>query len=500
MKKSTFLRGAACISALFAGQAVQADVTAEDVWAHWQSQLALYGEDAVSIGAEEKSDGVLVIRNIAMNVEEDDFSMTASISDITLEEQSDGTVRVTMPDSYPLSFTGEDNAQVNLSVIQDTMEMIVSGDPDALNYALTADRYGFELVNVVDGDVTFTGDASFIGNDLRGSYATTTGDVQEVVYALDAASIDMLVDVQLPGSEGEYIVASGKISDISTQGDIAIPTGLDFEDAENPFAEGLEVAAAYTLGGADYVFDINADGDAAAGSISFGVAALDAQLNAQKMAYDFDAQDMEFNVTSSELPLPVEASLGQYGVGLEVPLSAGDEPSDLRMSIDLVDLSVSDFIWDLFDSGAVLPRDPATIQLDISGKATPKFDVTDPALEELMSDQEIPFDLESLSLNNLRLAVAGALLTGSGAFTFDNSDTETFDGFPRPEGDTVINVSGLNGLLDNLVAMGLVPEEQIMGGRMMMGMFARTVGDDQLETTLEVNGEGHVLVNGQRMR
>jgi hypothetical protein len=37
-------------------------------------------------------------------------------------------------------------------------------------------------------------------------------------------------------------------------------------------------------------------------------------------------------------------------------------------------------------------------------------------------------------------------------------------------------------------------------GRLMMGMFARTTGDDQLRTTVEVNDQGHLIVNGQRMQ
>jgi hypothetical protein len=48
--------------------------------------------------------------------------------------------------------------------------------------------------------------------------------------------------------------------------------------------------------------------------------------------------------------------------------------------------------------------------------------------------------------------------------------------------------------------MGLIPEGDLMMPRMMMGMFATTVGDDMLESVLEVNSEGHVLANGQRLQ
>ena len=37
-------------------------------------------------------------------------------------------------------------------------------------------------------------------------------------------------------------------------------------------------------------------------------------------------------------------------------------------------------------------------------------------------------------------------------------------------------------------------------GRMMLGMFTRPTGDDQLTSTFEINAEGQILVNGERIR
>ena len=96
--------------------------------------------------------------------------------------------------------------------------------------------------------------------------------------------------------------------------------------------------------------------------------------------------------------------------------------------------------------------------------------------------------------------MAGAVITGEGSFTFDNEDLQSFAPMPRPEGDAAIQINGLNALLDNLVTMGIVPAEDVMGPRMMMGMFARSTGDDQMEIAIEVNKAGEVLVNGNRVR
>lgn len=76
----------------------------------------------------------------------------------------------------------------------------------------------------------------------------------------------------------------------------------------------------------------------------------------------------------------------------------------------------------------------------------------------------------------------------------------TFPGFPRPEGKLDIAVNGANGLIDKLVQMGFLQQDQVMGARMMMGVFSTPVGDDMLTSTIEVNDQGHVIANGQRLQ
>ena len=107
-----------------------------------------------------------------------------------------------------------------------------------------------------------------------------------------------------------------------------------------------------------------------------------------------------------------------------------------------------------------------------------------------------PGQVISATLNELRLNIAGAELTGDGDFTFNNDFA-----IPVPSGVVNMMLVGGNGLLDTLVGMGLIPEDQAMGARMMMGLFARPGdGDDTLVSTIEVKEDGSVLANGQRIR
>ena len=60
---------------------------------------------------------------------------------------------------------------------------------------------------------------------------------------------------------------------------------------------------------------------------------------------------------------------------------------------------------------------------------------------------------------------------------------------------------GLKGLgLDKLVAMGMFAEDEAMGFRMMLGMFANTSPDkDEMTSTLEFKDKGF-FANGQRLK
>jgi hypothetical protein len=96
---------------------------------------------------------------------------------------------------------------------------------------------------------------------------------------------------------------------------------------------------------------------------------------------------------------------------------------------------------------------------------------------------------------------AGAEVTGKGAFTFDNTDTTTFPGIPAPTGTLDLRIVGANTLIDKLIQLGFLPEDQAMGARMMMGLFAKPVeGEaDTLTSTLEFKDKGF-YANGQRLQ
>jgi hypothetical protein len=496
----TTLRGAVCLAALLTANTALAEVTARQVWDDWKAQLSVYGPNSLSVGAEDMAGDTLTVRDVALTMTEDDVTIRATIGDVSFTEQGNGSVRVTMQDSFPIVLTDRQGMTATVLVTQTGLEMTVSGTSDAIDYAVSANSYRIALDSVVDGDFTFDGDVSMTGNRLTGSYTSRQGDMRELTYAGAVESVDILVDVQIPQAAGEYITLGGKINGLNMQAEIKMPLDGVMINADDYFTNGTSMSGGYTVGKSDYVFDINAEGDQMAGSVSAGSGMLATQISADRLAYSGRTTDVAGTIVSAAAPFPVEIGLSAYGFNLDIPLAASETAQPFAFGIELADLTVSDMIWSLFDPTNVLPRDPATIKIGLAGLARPLFDMMDPAQEQAVMNSDMPFELSEVTLTDLDIAVAGATVTGDGAFSFDNSDMVTFAPLPRPEGALRVQINGLNGLLDNLVTMGLVPADQMMAPRMMMGMFARSTGDDQLESQLEITGDGQVLANGQRIR
>jgi len=249
-------------------------------------------------------------------------------------------------------------------------------------------------------------------------------------------------------------------------------------------------------------FTLDEDGSVTEGRTSSESGEFDIAMSDDGLTYALTTTGMNLAMSGRDIPLPVELAMQETGFNLTVPVSKSDEEQDFELGLTLGDFTMSEMLWGMFDPGGQLPRDPATIALDLGGKVKLFYDLFDPEqMEAVESEGAIPGEVNALDINALTVRAAGAELTGEGAFTFDNTDLETFDGMPAPDGEVDLKLTGANGLLDTLIAMGLLPEDQAMGVRMMMGLLAVPgEGEDSLTSTIEVKSDGQILANGQRIK
>jgi hypothetical protein len=368
------------------------------------------------------------------------------------------------------------------------------------NYDFNADTVAINMTEMaVEGEavpvsVTLTADAA------SGGYVVTRKDNgRDFETNLEADRMTVAAQGAEPGTQNTFLF-DAELSNIGSMSTGFLPDDINMEELPAALRAGLGFAGGLTYESSTAKFSVDADGSQTAGEGGTGAGSLNVALNADALSYATTGADIKFAVRSSDIPLPdLSMSLDEAAFRFAMPVAASDAPQDFAVATALRGLKVSDTIWALVDPMVSLPRDPATLVFDVAGKAKWLIDILNPEAAAEMAGP--PGELNELALSELEVSVAGAELTGSGAFTFDNTDLVTFEGMPAPDGAVDLQLVGGNGLLDKLVGMGLVPEDQAMGFRMMLGLFARVGdGEDTLLSTIEVKPTGEVIANGQRLK
>ncbi|MBL4811673.1 MAG: DUF2125 domain-containing protein [Rhodobacteraceae bacterium] len=595
-----YLKTAVCSAALLCATGASADVSIDDVWAELQSQLDMYGPGIVTIGTETRTSTALVIDAITIDVESENLNVLAEISALTLTDNGDGSVTITMADTTPITLSGSGGDGAWFELRNTGFMVTVSGAPDLMIYDTVAASYVIELLKAVDHGEELDIELRVGITDFSAHTATAFGEINHFDSTTHFGTVDMALNMNLPSDNVEMsagflaenlatsIVASipdvlmngemdeseiaaqflairGKLEfsfdsisgqfnldedDEQAQGAFALDTGsvaygydgstfsykvgydaasVQFSDDEaavalnvNAFSFGVGVRLPFAQmisGGVDpeylspFLSDMKIgvdlsfgdmlaqvsiiDGDdTGGGALSIAGANFNIDVTRDVFDHQFALGSTTLQAISPELPFPVNVDLGEFEFAFHLPLSAVDAPEDFDANLTIADLSLNEEIWSMFDPTGALPHDTATLIIKLAGKLQWLGDMFSP---ELMNS-DVPAALHELTLNELTIDMVGVHADGTGAFTFDNSDLETYDGLPRPEGEATFNITGANSLLDKLVEMGLLPGDQVMGVRMMMGMFANSTGDDALTSTITVDAQGRLLANGQQLR
>jgi hypothetical protein len=478
---------------------VLAEITAEDVWNSWQTLAGSYNQKIV-VESENFADGVLTLTGVTTTLELPDGGVaTGEISEMVLTEQGDGTVSMTMPDEYPFTFEAEgsegEDVAMSMRFLQEGLDLVASGDPEAISYDFSAPSMSIVLDEMTENGrpVDMTLNAVMSGTD--GSYTVEGGEPQKIASGFTADSLDIEVAINEPEENVDFDMTLA-ISDVASTSTGAI----------TPFASGADLAAMLKAGfegkgrmtsGAS-TFEIRASDGETPFTLTGGSESgtLDVAMGSDGAVYESTNTGISSILELENMGMPpFELDIAETSGELRMPLIVTEEPRDFGLVVDVNGLSLGESVWAMIDPMGGLPRDPANLELDLSGEGRWKVDFSDPDAMTAMTD-EVPGEVNSLSLNKLLLSFLGAELTGSGDFSFDNATAP-----PAPAGLVNLKLVGANALIDKLIETGLMPEEQAMGARMMLGLFAQPgSGPDELTSTIELKDDGSVLANGQRIR
>ncbi|MDQ2089831.1 DUF2125 domain-containing protein [Marimonas arenosa] len=508
MSKWMKLSGSTAICALMTGSAAFADVTAQDVWGDWKSYMQGFGYELIA--TEATSGGTLTVSDITMGMTlpEGAGAMKMTIGELSFTNNGDGTVTVTMPASQEMKINvapADDlPADVTLDYTNDGFKMLVSGSVNDMTYSYSAASIGVNLKEVVvEGTAVPIGAAQVAVRDINGRSTVKTGNLREIMQSMKAGAITYNIDFANPENAGEFAKVNGTLGLLSFDGTVNMPLGeFDAANMGEMLNAGFAVDGTYGYTGGNMNFHFADDGETVQGSSSSESGSFSVGMSRDMLKYIVGAKGQKVNFMGSEVPFPIDFSFGEVLFKMVMPVSKTDEAQDFALGITLGDFVTSDMIWGMIDPAGQLPRDPATVAFDLSGKVKLAFDMMDPEQMAAVESGQMgmPGEVESLALNNLEVTAAGASLTGKGGFDLDFPTVMMSQGQEGIDGALDLRLSGANGLMGKLVEMGLLPQEQVMSAQMMMGMFAVPAGEDVYTSKIEMKADGQVLANGQRLK
>lgn len=495
--KLAFLGRAAIVAALLSGTAANAQVTAEDVWKSWTDYYASLGQ-AITAGSEEKQGDTLVVTDAKVASEVAEGSLTITIPEVRLKELGDGRVEVTMAPSIPVTSTSKlpdgKMQDMAMTVSNTGLVMIASGTPENLSYDVTAPEIKVAITEMkVDGaPVPMNFDMTLTNN--TGKYQVSGAAPRAIVSEFAADTLSLAVGGTNPEDQSTFNMTAN-YNGLSGNSNATLPDGIDMADMNAAIRAGFAADGTFNYTGGSFKVDFTDASGPGSVSGTDGGGAFNFAMAQDGLTYGGGSKALALSVAAPNMP-PMDAQIAETAFNLQMPLAKSDTAQPMGMVVKLIDLTLSDAIWGMFDPTSQLPRDPATLIVDVSATGKLLVDFLDPALQaEGATPPEMPAELESAKINQLQVKAVGAELTGTGDMTFDNST-----GTPMPIGAIDLQLTGANALIQKLVAMGIIPEDQAMGAQMMLGMFAVPAGDDVLTSKIEFKEGGSIFANGQQIQ
>ncbi|QDY68381.1 DUF2125 domain-containing protein [Qingshengfaniella alkalisoli] len=468
--------------------AVFADVTAEQLWAHWNNP----SNDGVSIAAgqvDTSTDG-MTLTDVTLSFSVEDTGATATLGGMTLTNQSNGSVLVTLPDTTPVNvtLTPSDAPVTEAAATLNSTEFV-------LTLSGTAEQPDLDLGAVL---MALTVDSvTQEGEPLDASFALNFGDVTGTLTGLTSdlsAPADLTLDV------GEYGLdmamtdpdSSAEISSQSQFANFAFNAHIEAIDPDI-FLPVLQGKMTFGSGQSSTTTTVPEIGTMSSSASSQSAEAQIAITEA-RATYEGTAQGLEMSFTDPRIPV---GTVGGQAEAIDFMLSLPAAPADDLQRADLVfdlnGLTLDDSVWSTFDSDAALPRDPANLRLALEAD----MEFTSLAMLEQPSP-ELP--IRNLRITDLHLSFAGVEADATGSFMLPETPMSP-EGIPNtPAGSIEARATGVIGLLGKLGEAGLVDPEQLMGAQMMLGMFATFGENDTLTSKIETAEDGSVLINGTQIK
>ncbi|GLQ35640.1 hypothetical protein GCM10007939_19230 [Amylibacter marinus] len=367
--------------------------------------------------------------------------------------------------------------KVLFEVTHQGFEMTVTGDEDDRSFEGSYAEMG--IASLPGSFITFDMDLSggqSIANIKKGATDVFTGRFSvadsKITYDFDIEGQKTDADMTMTGLSGDYV--------------LDWDSTINLDDPRNTIEALKQFSMNYVVQKTTSKTNVNAG----LGPMSIDVTS---GLNQARMGFvnkEFDmstsARDMVYRVAGMGLP-PMKVTFDNAEMGFGFPFDnvAKAKSADLKMK--LLGLEMEETLWSMFDPLQKLPRTKADLDIDVNAQV-----IWDKKIAEIDPDtQEPPMRFESVNINALNLRAVGADLKANGSLDINNASFP-----PVPTGELNIDLAGSSQLLDALTAAGLLPAQQALMARGMMGMFFKSGAGDTLNSVIEFTPNGGIMANG----
>ena len=484
-----------------------ANLSVDQVWDDILKRTKYFGYEVSAI--ESRSDDILILSDLNLRYDnlDEGYSVNVKIGDMKLASNNDGSVIVSPSNNVFWDFLVPDSATdtVTIRLAQKTSALYftASGTAGQINYDYSAERIDIVLDEFsVQADVMKSDNLGLQLSltDVVGKSKITGDKLRETLSSFSAGNFDFMVHF-IPNEENYKGIWETRLSNVSFASTGQIPDGFSLQETGLALSEGFNNSIVFNYEAGETEASFSSDkGDVLLQSRSAGGTASNA---ISRSGFKSMSEIGSVNLTASGgiLPFPVTVNLGSLVYRLSLPVISLPEQQNFGLKFELNHLSVSDSVWSTFDPLRALPHDPISLKIDLRGALLLLTDIfSSDVSESALNDLKEVVQVVSLSLKHLLISGFGAEVAVQGEFEFDNQDLNTFQGMPRPVGKAKVKLTGINRFLEKAVKMGLIGSQQAMGLQMTIGMFAEQTGNDIMQTELEIEKNGAVFANGQRLR
>jgi len=201
MKRHPLL-GTTCLTmAALAGSQAAADVTAADAWASYVSFYEATGAEVIGTPAASGDTttytGNALVYRFPFNI----ATVRLDLPDMTMTEQSDGTVVFGYPETFDVTMTvdipEEGSGSGTVTVTQEGYSGVASGDPGAVTFTQSANRL---QINAKEIDIPGE-EVDFVMQLASGGFSSTS-------TVTDGDLVNVATEMTLEAGEIAYVVTS----------------------------------------------------------------------------------------------------------------------------------------------------------------------------------------------------------------------------------------------------------------------------------------------------